>query len=279
MKNRIFIALLFSTMTATAFAQQANSSAQPASSANQPATSSQPATPSDTEKLQESRSQDFWDGDEPSLGALIFHPFATKEYVKRHTEPIRDRVNELEEINESNTKMTRDVDSRTQQGLQMVSDKDKLADQHATEAANNAQAAQQAASTLNTRLGTDETVVSNLDQYKATGAQTEIHFRPGQTMLSKQAKDALDEMAASLKNQRGYVIEVQGFSSGQGQTAIANSRKMADSVQRYLVLNHEIPAYRISVLGMGNATTSKGTSRTRVEVHVLKNDIEQLAKQ
>jgi len=98
-------------------------------------------------------------------------------------------------------------------------------------------------------------------------------------VLSKQAKDALDEIASQLKNQHGYVIEVQGFSSGQGQAAIANSRKMADSVVRYLVLNHEIPAYRIYVIGMGNAPVAKRTSGTRVEVSLLKNDLEQTAKQ
>jgi outer membrane protein OmpA-like peptidoglycan-associated protein len=187
-------------------------------------------------------------------------------------------VNELEDITESNGKMIKDVDIRAQQGLQMVSEKDKLADEHATEAANKAQAAQQLASAVDTRVGTDEKVVGDIDQYKA-GAQTEIRFRPGQTVLSKEAKNALDEMAAPLKNQRGYILEVQGFSSGQGRAAIANSRKMADSVVRYLVLNHEIPAYRISVIGLGSSAASKGSSRTRVEIHVLKNDIEQLAKQ
>jgi outer membrane protein OmpA-like peptidoglycan-associated protein len=105
---------------------------------------------------------------------------------------------------------------------------------------------------VDTRLATVETVVGNIDQYKSA-PPAEIRFRPGQTVLSKQAKDALDEMATQLKNQHGYVIEVQGFSLGQGQAAIANSRKMADSAVRYLVLNHEIPAYRIYVIGMGNA--------------------------
>ena len=56
-----------------------------------------------------------------------------------------------------------------------------------------------------------------------------------------------------MKSQRGYIIEVQGFSSGKGQAAIANSQKMAESVVRYLVLNHEIPVYRIYLVGMGNA--------------------------
>ncbi len=126
-------------------------------------------------------------------------------------------------------------------------------------------------------MATDETVVGNIDQYKS-GAQTEIRFRPGQTVLSKQAKDALDELAAQVKGQHGYIIEVQGFSSGRGQAAIANSRKMADSVERYLVLNHDVPAYRIYVIGMGNAHEEKRAVGTRIEVSLLKNEFEQAAK-
>jgi outer membrane protein OmpA-like peptidoglycan-associated protein len=132
-----------------------------------------------------------------------------------------------------------------------------------------------------------EGVVSNIDQYKSTN-QTEIRFRPGQSVLSKNAKSALDDLATPLKGQRGYIVEVQGFSSGKGQTAIATSRKMADAVVRYLVENHEIPVYRIYVVGMGNApvpTASedqngakpKRMSGGRVEVSLLKNDLEQLA--
>ena len=225
------------------------------------ATSSQPAS-----------NTDFWDGEEPSLGSLLMHPFATKEYVRRHVQPIRDRVNELDEITAANTRMIRDVDARAQQGIQLASAKASLADEHASDAANKAQIAHQTATSLNTRIATDETMVGNLDQYKS-GAQTEIRFRPGQTVLSKEAKDALDQMAAQLKNQRGYIVEVQGFSSGQGRAAIANSRKMADSVVRYLVLNYEIPAYRIYVIGMGNAAVAAGVKGTRVEVNLLKNDL------
>jgi len=80
---------------------------------------------------------------------------------------------------------------------------------------------------------------------------------------------------------------VQGFSSGKGQAAIATSRKMADSVVRYLVENHEIPVYRIYVLGMGNAPLPTATDETgakpkrmsggRVEISLMKNDLEQLA--
>ena len=71
----------------------------------------------------------------------------------------------------------------------------------------------------------------------------------------------------------------QIFSSGQGRAAIANSRKMADSVVRYLVLNQQIPPYRIYVIGMGDAPAAKRTSGTRVEISLLKNDLGQTAKQ
>jgi outer membrane protein OmpA-like peptidoglycan-associated protein len=280
MKNRMLMTLFFSMLALSVFAQQtnSNSSAQPAASADQSASASPSVTAASKEPLQPPSPQDFWDGDEPSFGALLLHPFATKQYVRRHVEPIRDRISELEELTASDGKKTRDVDARAQQGIQLVSAKADLADQHALEAANKAQMANTMATSAQTRVSAVETVVGNIDRYKSE-PQTEIRFRPGQTALSKQAKDALDEIAKQLKDQHGYIIEVQGFSSGHGQAAIANSRKVADSVARYLMLNHEIPAYRIYLIGMGNAAAAKGTVGARVEVSLLKNDVEQTAKQ
>jgi outer membrane protein OmpA-like peptidoglycan-associated protein len=274
MKNRIFIMLLLSAvLVLPAFAQQTNSSAQPPASADQTAPASQPVTDTGREPLQPSSHHDFWDGDEPGVAWLILHPFASKEYVRRYVQPVQDRVNELDELAESNRKTTRDADARAQQGLQLASDKANVADGHALEAANKAHVAHQTATALDSHLATVETMIGNIDQYKSA-QQTEVRFRPGQTVMSKQAKGVLDEIATPLKNQHGYIIEVQGFSSGQGQTAIANSRQMADSVVRYLVSNHEIPAYRIYAIGMGNGAVAKHTSGTRVEISVLKNDLE-----
>src|SRR5204863_10212504 len=129
-----------------------------------------------------------------------------------------------------------------------------------------------------------DTIIANFTQYTAA-TQPQIRFRTGQSVLSQSAKTALDEMATPLKSQRGYSLEVQGFSSGRGQAAIATSQKMADSVVRYLVLNHEIPVYRIFVVGMDNAPVAttdeqgknKRISGGRVEISLLKNDLDQLA--
>jgi len=289
MKNRVVVASFVAVVLALpAFAQQTSSTSQnqPAAQTASSASSSMDQTSSTSsptvgatgkQPLQAETRQGFW-------GKM--NPFARKKYVQRQTEPIRDRVNELDELTAGNTKMIKDVDSRAQQGIQLASAKANEADQHAVDAGNKAQMAQQTATQANTRLTTVEQVVGNIDQYKASN-QTEIRFRPGQSVLSQNAKTALDDMATPLKSQRGYIIEVQGFSSGHGQAAIATSQKMADSVVRYLVLNHDIPVYRIYVVGMGNApvpsanaddqSKTKRTSGGRVEISLLKNDLEQLA--
>src|SRR5580692_6305016 len=291
MKNRALVALFVAVVLALPAFAQTGSTSQDQSASSQstqaaPATQTAPTTDQTSsatvgatgkQPLQPETRQGFW-------GKM--NPWARKKYVQRQTEPIRDRVNELDELTANNSKQIKDVDARAQQGIQLASAKANEADQHAIDAGNKAQAAQQTATQANTRLTTVEQVVGNIDQYKAT-TQTEIRFRPGQSVLSQNAKTALDDMATPLKNQRGYIIEVQGFSSGHGQAAIATSQKMADSVVRYLVLNHDVPVYRIYVVGMGNApvpsasaddqSKTKRTSGGRVEISLLKNDLEQLS--
>jgi outer membrane protein OmpA-like peptidoglycan-associated protein len=281
MNNRTLFALLLAAVLAAPVFAQDNSTAQtqPAATSTSSQSTAQTATKSDSatgkDPLQPEAREGFW-------GRM--NPFARKKYVARQTQPIRDRINELDELTASNTKAIRDTDARAQQGIQLASAKANEADQHAIDAGNKAQAAQQTAEQAHTRLNTVEQVVTNIDQYQAT-TQTEILFKPGQTVLSQNAKTALDEMATPLKTQRGYVVEVQGFSSGHGQVAISNSQKMAESVVRYLALNHDIPIYRIYLVGMGNAPNPASANddakpkRTggRVEISLLKNNLEQLA--
>ncbi|HXX01885.1 MAG TPA: OmpA family protein [Candidatus Acidoferrales bacterium] len=270
MNNRLLIALPLAAMLSFPAIAQTTSSTQ-----TQPAATTTTSTDNATGKapLAPPSREGFW-------GRV--NPFARKKYVQRQTEPIRDRVNELDELTSANSKAIKDTDSRAQAGIKLASDKADTADQHAIDAGNKATMAQQTAQQVTTRVQTVENVVGNIDQYKASN-QTEIRFRPGQTVLSKNAKDALDQMATGVKGQHGYIIEVQGFSSGKGQAAIQTSQKMAESVVRYLVLNHEIPVYRIYLVGMGNAPTPDETAKTkhvsggRVEVSLLKNDLEQLS--
>jgi outer membrane protein OmpA-like peptidoglycan-associated protein len=278
MINRTLIGLFLSAVLAVPVFAQDNSQSSSSQPQAAPATgSTATTTATGKEPLQPETREGFW-------GRM--NPFARKKYVQRQTQPIRDRINELDELTAANTKQIKDVDARAQQGIQLASAKASEADQHAVDAGNKAQAAQATADQAQTRLNTVQQVVTNIDQYQPS-TQTEILFKPGQTVLSKNAKSALDEMATPLKDQRGYVVEVQGFASGHGQAAIATSQKMAESVVRYLVLNNNIPVYRIYLVGMGNAPLpsaagdeaqpKKRINGGRVEVSLLKNNLEQLA--
>ena len=257
-------------------AAQSSSADQQAPS--QPSAQDQGSSSSDRQPLTYESRQGFW-------GKI--NPFARKKYVQRQLDPVRGRVNELDQLTAANAKMIKDVDARATEGIRLASNRANEADQHAVDAGNRAQMAHQTATQATQHLQSVETAVNNIDQYKPV-TEAEIRFRPGQLALSKKAKGALDEMAEPLKSQKGYIIEVQGFSSGRGQAAVENSQRMAESIVRYLVLNHDIPVYRIYTLGMGNAPVQASTGSTkarrttggRVEVAVLKNgagDLEGMA--
>lgn len=273
MKNCVALfVLLLGVLTLTTFAQQS----VPASNDHSTA-----SVPEQRDPLTAPKRTDFWDGDQPNLADLLTHPFASKEYVRRYTAPIKDRLNELDEIRSENSSNINDIDARSKNGLQLASEKVSAADQHAGEASSRAQGAQSAASEAANRVSRVEQRVGNLDHYVGGGPQTEIRFRTGQTILSKSAKEALDGLAAPLKNQKNYIVEIRSYSAGHGSTAIANSARLADSVTRYLVLSHEIPAYRVRSIGLGNPPSGEVTKRvsgSRVQVNVLRNDQETAAQ-
>ncbi len=242
-------------------------------SSSQPATTAQDANSdqnmSARQPLEPDMRQGFW-------GKM--NPFARKKYVQRQLSPIRNRVNELDDLTAANAKEIKDVDARAQEGIRQADAKATQADQHAVDAGNRAQQANQTALQASNRINTVEHVVGNIDQYQPA-TQTEIRFRSGQTTLSPKAKQAIDDMTANLKDQKGYVIEVQGFSPA----GVQSSQAMANSVVRYLVEKNEVPVYRIFVMGMGNAKVPVADGETkpahgnRVEVSLLKNDVDQLA--
>ena len=207
------------------------------------------------------------------------NPFARKKYVNRQLQPIVDRTNELDDLTKANAKSIQDVDSRAQAGIKQASDQATEANNNAVQAGTKADMAQKTAMEATNRIQTVEQVVNNLDQYKPV-TQVEIRFRSGQTTLSKQGEEALDQLATGLADQKGYVIQVQGFSPSRGSAGIENSERMAEAVARYLVANHNVPIYRLRVLGVGNIpsqTADAATSRRpRVEISLLKNDLEQL---
>jgi outer membrane protein OmpA-like peptidoglycan-associated protein len=133
------------------------------------------------------------------------------------------------------------------------------ADSHAADAANKANAAQSTATGASTRTDQLNGTVSNLDQYQQVVAAS-VPFAAGRTTLGPQGKASLDDMASKLTGEKGYIIEVQGYSKGGVQT----SQAMADSVVRYLVTEHQVPLYRIYRTGLGKSTETPADGETAI---------------
>jgi len=174
------------------------------------------------------------------------NPLARKKWVKRQVDPIKDRTNELDQLQAKNANDIRDVDTRSQAGITKAMGAASLADQHAQDASNRANAANTVAGNATTKTDALHGTVSNLDQYQ-TVTSSAVPFIAGHTTLGPKAKTDLDDLAAKLGSEKGYILEVQGYS----RAGVTNSQAMADSVVRYLVTQHQVPIYRIYRTGLG----------------------------
>src|SRR5258708_18588531 len=78
-------------------------------------------------------------------------PLARKKWVNRQVTPLKDRANELDQLQAKNANDIKDVDSRAQSGISQAMTAASAADQRAQEAGNRAAAANQLASNARQR--------------------------------------------------------------------------------------------------------------------------------
>src|SRR6185312_8292604 len=112
-----------------------------------------------------------------TLGAalLVAGGCTTKKYVRQQTTPLINHVNQLDAETAKNTNAIKDVDQRTQKGLQ-------TANASSQQALDKAQQVQQQAQQVGSQL-TDtshqiqalDASMANLDNYKQTSTST-VHF-------------------------------------------------------------------------------------------------------
>lgn len=182
------------------------------------------------------------------------NPFARKKWVSRQLDPVKDRLNELDQLQAKNASDIKDVDQRAQNGIHAAQSAADQANQVATNANQTAQQAQQTAQQASDKTAQLGETVANLDQFHPI-TNTDIRFRPGQTILNDKAKEALDQVVSQMQGQKGYVVEVSGYSRSRGAAGIENSQHMAEAVVRYLA-EHQIPVWRIHEVAMGNTPIS-----------------------
>ena len=207
---------------------------------------------------------------------------ASKNYVKQQTTPLINKTNELDDLTAQNTKAIKDVDARAQQGIQQVNQAAAAADQKAQAAGQTAAQAQESANNAVHRVDVLSNAVANLDNYRVV-SETSVHFGFDKDNLTKQAKDDLDKLAATVPNTKGYIITVEGGtdSVGPADYNYGLSERRANSVIQYLGSKYNIPAHKIYLIGLGkdkpaedNKTREGRAANRRVDIRLMTNTVE-----
>ena len=220
--------------------------------------------------------------------AMVFNAgCATKKYVRNETAPVINKTNELDDLTAKNTKDIRDVDARAQQGIQGVNDKVATADQKALAAGQAADQAQQAANQTSGKVDALNNTVANLDNYRPV-AETSVHFAFDKAVLTKKAKEALDQLGNDIPNTKGYVIQLIGGTDSVGSKDYNYklSQQRASAVVQYLATKYNVPAYKIYLVGLGkdkevasNSSAKGRAENRRVDVQLMTNVQEPTAAQ
>jgi OmpA-OmpF porin, OOP family len=207
---------------------------------------------------------------------------ASKNYVRQQTTPLINKTNELDDLTAKSTKDIKDVDARTQAGLQAVNSKTDAVEQKAQAAGQQAGQAQTLADNANRRVDTLQGTVANLDNYKLV-TETSVLFGFNKDTLTKEAKADLDTLATKVASTKGYLVALEGGtdSVGDAQYNYDLSQRRARAVIQYLASEHQIPAYKIYLIGLGkdkpvdsNKTREGRSKNRRVDVRLMSNTMD-----
>ena len=202
-------------------------------------------------------------------GALLSGGCATKKYVAKTVDPISGKLDQTSQSldqTKQNLDQTKQNLDQTKQSLDQTRanlEKDETelsatkeralsADNRAGDALKRADAAGQRAEQVGKDVSDLKGVVSNLDDYKPVGQST-VNFKFNSDKLNSDSKMALDQMVAGQSQYKRFFSAVEGFTDrvGTDEYNSALSKRRADAVVAYLVSQHNIPIYRIHMVGLG----------------------------
>jgi OmpA-OmpF porin, OOP family len=227
-------------------------------------------------------------------GVLFAGGCATKQYVRNTAAPIQAKVDQVDRQTADNAKQigdtrdqVKDVDERSQNGISAARERAMTADQnaanadkHAGDAMNRADQATQTANQNTQAIDGLKGVIANIDDYKLQTSVT-VPFGFNRHVLTPDAQKDLDTLADGAKRDQRFVIAVEGYTDSVGDKEYneALSRRRAEAVVEYLVAKHDIPIYRIHLVGLGDQKpVDEAKSRAaraknrRVEVKVFTAD-------
>ena len=212
---------------------------------------------------------------------------ASKNYVRKESTPIINKVNELDDMTAKNSRDIKDVDARAQQGIQSVQAKAAEVDQKAQAAGKQADEAQNLANQAVNRVDSLQNTVANLDNYHVV-SETSVHFAFNKDNLTSKARKALDQLASDIPNTKGYIIAVEGGADSVGNKDYnyGLSERRADAVIQYLAQKYNVPAHKIFLIGLGkdkpvasNRTAAGRAKNRRVDIRLMTNTAENQQQQ
>jgi len=204
---------------------------------------------------------------------------STKNYVRQQTTPLINKTNELDDLTAKNSKDIKDVDQRAQAGIQGVQARTAEVDQKAMAAGSEADKAQMTANGATQRVDALTNTVINLDNYRPV-VETAVHFGFNKDNLTKDAREAIDQLAASVSTTKGYIITVEGATDSVGTSEYNYdlSQRRANAVIQYLAAEKSVPAYKIYLIGLGkdkpvetNKTRDGRAKNRRVDIRLMTN--------
>jgi OmpA-OmpF porin, OOP family len=203
---------------------------------------------------------------------------ATKKYARNRVNermtPLEQRAGSLEETSRRNTQ---DIG---QLGTDVTDVRGR-----ADRAQSQADTALARANEANTRANsTDQSVNdlrTNIDKYAVQNTAS-VNFKFDSYQLTPEAKAALDQLAAQIKDRENFILEIEGFADAVGSDQYNNqlTQRRAAAVQRYLAEQFNIPLFRMRILGFGevrpvadNHTRDGRAQNRRVEIRLMTRNV------
>ena len=181
--------------------------------------------------------------------ALVLGGCATKKYVQAQVDPVNTKVDQVNtSLGETQKQLGTDETK-----LSATTEKAEGADSRATDALGRADAASKKADQVRSDLRNElSQTVANLDDYKEAASAT-VLFKFNSDKLSDDDKQQLDQLAQQMSALKRYFIAIEGFTDpvGPPEYNLDLSRRRAQAVQTYLVAEHNIPVYRLQIVGLG----------------------------
>jgi len=202
---------------------------------------------------------------------------ATKKYVAQTVDPVNAKLNQVEQNGQKTQKQLDEAEPR----ISAADEKATSADARATDAMARADAASKKSDQVRDQFRSElNDRIADLDDYKA-GSPVTVLFKVNSAVLSADAKQQLDQMSPSVTSTKRYFIAIQGFTdkTGSAEYNLELSRRRAEAVQTYLVAQHNVPVYRIQIVGLGRdkplneqKTREERQQNRRVEVTLFSAD-------